>query len=149
MSSWSCSVASGVVLAVAIAGCGADPSPRQVAGQPVVLEVDVFSGAVNPTWSLSEEQTRRLERVVGELRTTAACPAPARDGLGFRGFGVEGLYVAGAHTRRVDVDTDCVRVRSADGSNVPLLDEARSTHRLLAEVAYGHNPALRQLVTER
>jgi hypothetical protein len=50
------------------------------------VEVDLFSGRKNPSWALSERQTRTVFRMLAGLP-----PAPASDfaeGLGYRGFRV-------------------------------------------------------------
>ena len=51
---------------------------------PTTVELDVYSGRVNPSWELPAEDSRELARRLAGL-ATAATP-PAEPGLGYRGF---------------------------------------------------------------
>jgi hypothetical protein len=49
------------------------------------IELDLFSGQPNPSWSLDERQTRHL-RLLHEQRSEPAAQVPEPPGLGYRGF---------------------------------------------------------------
>jgi len=51
----------------------------------MIVELDIFSGQPNPTWELSAEQQRELERRVTAL-VRQKVPARIFDGLGYRGM---------------------------------------------------------------
>ena len=51
----------------------------------MIVELDIFSGQPNPTWELSAEQQRELERRVTAL-VRQKVPARVFDGLGYRGL---------------------------------------------------------------
>lgn len=56
--------------------------------QPSVVELDVFSGRENPTWTLVDEQTLALGQILAGLQQ--ADQSTARfEGLGYRGFLVQ------------------------------------------------------------
>lgn len=50
-------------------------------------------------------------------------------------------------SRHVDVDSDCVRIDRSGSTVSQLLDERRTAHRFLADLASGHDPALRPHLT--
>jgi hypothetical protein len=56
--------------------------------QSGTVELDVFSGRPNPTWTLSDEQTLALGELLGGLEHTGRSAARF-DGLGYRGFLVQ------------------------------------------------------------
>ena len=62
---------------------GADPK--------VVVEVGVFSGVPNPTWTLDADSAGRLVTLLSHLTPVPEGTAPRVPDLGFRGFLVRGL----------------------------------------------------------
>jgi hypothetical protein len=52
--------------------------------KPTRVELDIFSGRPNPTWSLSSADTATLAGMIEKL--SRAEPAVLFDGLGYRGF---------------------------------------------------------------
>ena len=118
---------------------GAIPSMEEV---DIALEVDIYSGRPNPTWTLNDDEISGLEAVLDSLPTTEQCPSPPRDNLGFRGFIVTGVSAHGQDIRRLVVDADCVRTEALDGTRSQLLDERREAHTYLADVATQRDPSL-------
>ncbi|MGQ0842973.1 MAG: hypothetical protein ACT4QF_02440 [Sporichthyaceae bacterium] len=172
MNSWCCGAgraAALVALFVGAAGCGGEQAPqrsvepaREVVAEPmspardaaassaaqgaaaagVTLEADLYSGRANPSWALTDEESYGFQALL-DMLPVGRCSRPARDGLGFRGFGVSGLKAG-----RVAVDSDCVRLEGADGARSERLDSRRLAHRYLADLAAHHDPALRQLLAK-
>lgn len=153
-------VAVGLLSSALLAGCGGNdetdasdellpvgavPSVEEV---DIALEVDVYSGRPNPTWALSDEDVSRLEAILDVLPTTAQCPSPPRENLGFRSFIVTGVSTQGQDIRRLVVDADCVRAEALDGTRSQLLDEERTAHAYLKAVAVTHDPSLREAIPE-
>jgi hypothetical protein len=48
------------------------------------VELDIFSGRPNPTWYLSQSETKTLKKMLGSLSITPSVKMP--DNLGYRGF---------------------------------------------------------------
>ena len=57
---------------------------KPVQPDAATVEVDLFSGRPNPTWSLTPEEVAHLVEIVDELEPAAAQEAPG--GLGYRGI---------------------------------------------------------------
>lgn len=81
-----------ILAALMLAACGAADAPGNAAefsseadDPQTTVELDVFSGLPNPVWSLSDDQTLELVRLLGDL---PECDRPVSrfDGLGYRGF---------------------------------------------------------------
>ncbi len=49
------------------------------------IELDIFSGALNPAWVLNATDSRKLRRLQDKLKACSDVP-PALPGLGYRGF---------------------------------------------------------------
>jgi hypothetical protein len=94
-------------LALACAACGtsavAASAPDPAAGAPATVEVDVFSGRPNPTWTLSTTERADLRERLADL--PAADPAAFSSNLGYRGF-----LVTAADLGTVTVQRGTVRV---------------------------------------
>jgi|SRR5215203_980410 len=74
---------------LATSACGGeDPSMRQeekpLQPDAAIVEVDLFSGRPNPSWSLTPEEAAHLVEIVDELEPAAAREAPGW--LGYRGI---------------------------------------------------------------
>jgi hypothetical protein len=55
-------------------------------GATATIQIDVFSGRPNPSWTLGDASAREL---LSKLKSTGiTTPVPMPDGLGFRGFRV-------------------------------------------------------------
>jgi hypothetical protein len=74
-------------VALLLAPSPGDQTPK---GSPMRVELDIFSGRPNPTWTLNDEETKEFLARFGSL--TAGDPQkPLYDGLGYRGSRVTGL----------------------------------------------------------
>lgn len=71
-----------MVLVVSLAGL-----LKSSGSASIKVELDVFSGRENPTWTLSEQQGRKLRSMIRGLSSTTSRSAQG-DGLGYRGFSV-------------------------------------------------------------
>jgi hypothetical protein len=69
--------------------------------QPAItIELDVFSGRPNPTWTLTPVQAQELLRVLDAIRRDGRKRLPCEPpGLGYRGFHVR--TAGGTHTATV------------------------------------------------
>lgn len=91
------------------------------------VEIDIFSGRPNPTWTLSDTQTASLLEMVGGLPQSEAGAAP--DHLGYRGMIVR-LHNAAA--REVAVHNGVVVVNGTSHT-----DPERRVERWLLETGRG------------
>ena len=64
--------------------CAAAPRSSGTTSGAVEVELDIFSGRPNPSWTLSKEETSQLLGMLNELPVSEA--HPEADGLGYRGF---------------------------------------------------------------
>ena len=79
-------------------------------GGPVVeIELDVFSGRPNPTWRLSEEDSRQLLALLDDLPPAPPLPPGA---LGYRGFVIHRPRAAGASVPALRVFAGTVEIDS-------------------------------------
>jgi len=115
------------------------------AGAPkVVVEVDVFSGVPNPTWTLDADSSARLATFASQLTPAPHETAPSGAGLGFRGFVVRGLDLGllsgspGNATLRVRGDD----VVATTGDRQTLFaDPRRQMYTMLRNLALDHVPS--------
>lgn len=100
----------------------------------VTVTLQVFSGVPNPTWELTESQTRELSKRLAALNTrTLSKPPGIAGGLGYRGFVVESsreialdpfIYI---HANVVDLARLSLNLLDADEQLEKwLLDSARN-----------------------
>jgi hypothetical protein len=105
----------------------------------VAVEVDIFSGRPNPSWTLSEAEASVFASRRSALQQTA--PAPRSGALGYRGLVVELLDEPG---RRMYIRNGVIEL--SDGtSSVFFADPGRSLERWLIGTS---RPALGQEVLE-
>lgn len=76
-----------------------------------IVELDIFSGMPDPAWSLTEGDTRELERRLAGLPTTDRRELSTN--LGYRGFIVR-LTAEDGETRQVRVQRGRVEVRAGE-----------------------------------
>lgn len=76
----------------------------------VEVELDIFSGMPNPTWTLSEVDGRAFLTRVAELPIISA--RKLSDNLGYRGFSLDVL--SGTETRHIRVQNGLVQALSSD-----------------------------------
>ncbi len=119
-------------------------SDGAAAAPKVVVEVDVFSGAPNPQWTLDANSEARLETLVSHLAPAPGGTAPSAPGLGFRGFVVRGLDMGsvsgspGAHST-LHVLGDDVVATAGDRQTV-FTDPGHEVYTMLRDLALDHVP---------
>jgi hypothetical protein len=96
------------------------------------IELDIFSGRPNPTWSLDDEQAAEL---LASFKALAASASQETffDGLGYRGFRIAGLR--GYDEVRVRGEIVETRQGSAWSRRY---DQSRSLERFLLETSKAH-----------
>jgi hypothetical protein len=100
--------------------------------RPMQIELNVFSGRPNPTWSLNDQQADQFRAKFNVIRKSD-CGHEPYDGLGYRGFKVEGFQ----DYDELIVCADTVEARRGR-SRYWWLDESRSLERYLLESSKGH-----------
>ena len=111
------------------------PAPTQMAEETVVqVELDIFSGRVNPTWHLSTDESTEFLKLFRALP-----PAPEgtiRDGLGYRSINVTvlGGTVAGFDSVRCSAG---IVVAQRAGSGQKFIDRDRALERWLLRTSEG------------
>jgi hypothetical protein len=96
-----------VSLALA-AGCGRAPQGGIVS---MTVELDVYSGRPNPTWTLSADEA---VEITGLLENLPSAAAAGEEGLGYRGFVLRRTAPAGAEPEIVRVNAGVVTRRRGD-----------------------------------
>jgi hypothetical protein len=95
-------------LALVFAACGDDSTSLDLSNTQI--ELDVFSGRPNPTWSLTSAEADALETRLADL-PRAAGPVPEGT-LGYRGFIVrDGIL-------RIEIGRGLVIVRRGDATEI-------------------------------
>lgn len=94
------------------------------------VQLDVYSGRENPSWTLSAEQTAELLRRLGDLKPSADAPAPF-DGLGYRSV------AATAGGASVTLSRGGATMER-DGKAERRLDAGRALERWLISTGRGH-----------
>lgn len=100
------------------------------------VTLDVFSGRPNPSWTLSEEQARTLERLLAGLERGPLAVPP--DGLGYRLFRVDLSSRAGT-AQMVEAYAGTVK-RTQAGRTAYYTDGPREVERWLLETGRPHIP---------
>lgn len=139
-----------MALTIALISCSRAPAERDRSGAPpeeavkvvsqdrgearivATVELDIFSGRPNPTWNLSEEQTRALMALIEEL-PPGTPQAESPQGLGYRGFKVS-LALADIGPTTVRVHRGEVRYGPEEAS-VRRLDAGKRLERWLLATA--------------
>jgi hypothetical protein len=73
-----------LVAIVALAAVAAGAYRAMRPGAPVQVELDLYSGRPNPSWTLTADQTTTLDTMLAALSPSSA--QPPEGGLGYRGF---------------------------------------------------------------
>lgn len=109
------------------------------------VELDLFSGRPNPSWSLPPDQTEALRHMLDGL-PDAAGPLPALfDGLGYRGF-----RVSDPGRKAVYFVRGGIILVEERGARSAKADTLRQLERALLETARPHlGPELFRLVQDR
>ena len=103
----------------------------------------LFSGRENPSWFLSEEETKSILDQIRTLTPAAAEKKFQRDGLGYRGFDMRWQLSGAAAYSRVSV---YMGLTLTDRSQL-YLDPMRNCERLLANSAVGRvSPDMEKLI---
>ena len=114
----------------------AEPSAAELTAQErsgATVTVDAFSGRANPTFELSDEETRQLEQMLDGL-TVIEGERPPFDELGFRRFVVSGVRYH-EEPSGLSVTSDLV---VPTGSDAMLSDPDASLYNFLRSKAEGH-----------
>jgi hypothetical protein len=120
-----------VVTTACTSGSSSSEPPEATAvriGGPVAVELDVFSGMPNPSWTLSDEAAAELSQRVAAL--PAGAPAALSSALGYRGFIVEATWDDGPAV--LDVQDGLVRLVAGD-TTIYRQDPGRELERYLLE----------------
>ena len=96
------------------------------------IELDVFSGRPNPTWSLNDEQARKYLARFKALKISESKRVPY-DGLGYRGFKVTGFQ----EYDEVTIGDEIVEA-SYGRKRYQWFDEGRNLEKYLVKTAKGH-----------
>jgi hypothetical protein len=99
------------------------------------VTLDLYSGKPNPTWRLSEEDTRALIARLAAL-TRARAEAPEFDGLGYRAVRAD-LRDGGEIAGRVSISRGIVTLEQ-DGKRAQFEDSDRSFELWLVKTGGGH-----------
>src|SRR5687768_17397410 len=112
-----------IIALVFALGCA---SPEIALADPMEIELDVFSGRPNPTWTASPERAASMSRGLSSLPDAPAQSEPGN--LGYRGFLIrQGALRARVYDGRVFVTTNGTTRTFVDsnGLEAQLIDEAR------------------------
>jgi hypothetical protein len=97
------------------------------------VELDIFSGMPNPTWSLMDDEADRFVKQLTTLPHTSARKLAGN--LGYRGFIVQCTRGAGTQVVRIQTGT----VQMVDGATTTFaLDEMRRLERWLLDTGKPH-----------
>lgn len=97
---------------------------------PAEIEIDVFSGRPNPRVPLDDAAAAQLRTALAGL--VPAEPAPAADGLGYRGVRVTGALPGGDE---ILAHAGTLTVTGPDGRRTCFGDPGRGTERRLLRAA--------------
>lgn len=114
---------------VVIVLCSACSQENRNSKTTMIVELDVFSGRPNPTWSLSAEQIRELLEAFRDL-PPADQPSP-ENGLGYRGFLLSNPDRAGGLAPHIRIYAGIVTM--TDGQAQSYRDVHDIEHRLLLQ----------------
>lgn len=103
----------------------------------MLIELDIFSGRPNPTWTLTSAEAVELESITTSLPVADA--PPPFDGLGYRGIVVRNPAEPGWS---LVAFRDTVRIRTQEEIEVRADPEARVERWLLGTAGYAVDPAL-------
>jgi hypothetical protein len=118
-----------MVLNIALpVACRRQPVEREVS---MTVELDVYSGRPNPTWSLSAQEAEQVASLLANLPSSESA---AEEGLGYRGFILLNTRRAGNLPERLRVSRGVVTLYhderaehfvDANGLEKRLLEQAR------------------------
>jgi len=96
----------------------------------MTVELDVYSGRPNPTWSLSADEAKTIARVLKDLpRAASAMP----EGLGYRGFVLRMSEPPGTELESVRVSAGVITIHK--GERVEHFVDARGLEERLLQQA--------------
>ena len=99
----------------------------------MTVELDVYSGRPNPTWSLSPAEA---EQMAGLLKDLPRAPAAAPEGLGYRGFVLRTSDPAGTGSENLRVSDGVVSIQQ--GNRVEHFVDAHGVEERLLQQARDH-----------
>ncbi len=112
----------------------------------MIVELDVFSGRPNPTWSLSAEQAKELREALQDLPPVDK-PAP-ENALGYRGFLLSNPDRAGGLAPHIRICAGIVTM--TDGHELSYRDMHGVEHRLLLQASqHGYKGIVDSVLEEK
>ena len=97
------------------------------------VELDIFSGMPNPTWSLTDEEENSFVKRLAAL--AASCSSELSGNLGYRGFIVQRMQ--GVNLQLIRIQKGAVQI--SDGANeVYAADKNRELERWLLNTGKPH-----------
>jgi len=111
----------------------------------MIVELDVFSGRPNPTWSLSAEQVKELIGLFQNL--PPADQSAPETGLGYRGFLISNPDRAGGLAKHIRIYGGIVTM--TDGHEQSYRDVHGIEHRLLLQASQHGYKAIVDSVLEK
>ena len=106
-----------------------------IASVLVQVELDIFSGRPNPSWSLSAEETQEFWKLFRTLNVSSQA-ASTREGLGYRGLIVREVEESNEKPHEILICDELVVARHV-GKTRALVDKGRALERWLLKTAKG------------
>ena len=126
-----------LTLSFFLQSCG-DSGSQQPTAKPVQVELDVYSGQPNPTWSLSSQDSLELARRLAGLPQLSQIPSEGD--LGYRGFVVHNPGNVAGIGSQVRVRNGTITVTDKDGHRIAYQD-TQGLEAWLEEQARAHGQA--------
>lgn len=117
------------------------PKPAQTSGTQTMnqakVELDIYSGRVNPSWLLTELETNELQTLLSQLQRTR--PIEFAGSLGYRGFFVDLLDPKSRKMLQLKVFKSIIEIQT-DGSPQFFTDANREVEHWLLKSGESHLP---------
>jgi len=122
-----------MALLLIISPVGACRRRTKQGSRAMTVELDVYSGRPNPTWTLSAGEAEQIARLLQDL---PRAQSPADEGLGYRGFVLVTSERDGSLPQSIRVNSGIVTVRQQ--GRVEHFVDARGLEKRLLEQARAH-----------
>jgi hypothetical protein len=117
------------------------PKPAQTSGAQTMnqakVELDIYSGRVNPSWLLTELETNELQTLLSQLQKTR--PIEFAGNLGYRGVFVDLLDLKSGKILQLKVFKSVIEIQT-DGSSQFFTDTNREIEHWLLKSGDYHLP---------